>query len=96
MLAVLFESFSELPGQHGFFFPCLDPIAQDDQADSGDGSPAVNRERSADCGQIDSRIDGMAEIRVGPGADELVSAAGRGRPFLRGPGYGGFSITPRD
>ena len=72
MAAMLLEVLSELGGQHRFFFPCLDPIAEDDQANSGDASPAVNRQRSADCGQIDSGINGMPEISVGPAADELV------------------------
>src|SRR5271157_3040779 len=72
MAAVLLEGFPELRGQHGFFFPRFDAIAEDDQGNSGDASPVVNRQRSADCGQIDSGINGMPEISVGPGADELV------------------------
>ncbi len=30
MVAVLMEGFSELSGQHGFFFFCLDGVAKDD------------------------------------------------------------------
>src|SRR5208337_829755 len=48
--AVLFEVFSELLDQHGFFFPCLDPIAEDDQGNPGDASPAVNHQCSTDRG----------------------------------------------
>ena len=72
MAAVLFERFPELRGQHGFFFPRFDPIAEDDQGNSGDTAPVVNRQPTADCGQIDSGINGMPEISVGPAADELV------------------------
>ena len=84
MAAALFEGFAELPGQHGFFLPCLDPIAEDDQADSGDALPAVNGQRSADSGQIDSGINGMPEIRVGAGADEFVALfeSNSGAPIL--------------
>jgi len=70
--AVLLEGFPELRGQHGFFFPCFNPIAQDDEADSRDASPLVNRQSSADRGQIDSGINGMPEMSVRPGADELM------------------------
>jgi len=70
--AVLFISFPELRGQQGFFFPRLHPIAQDDQADSRDASPSVNRQSSADRGQIDSGINGMPEMSVGASTDELV------------------------
>jgi len=70
--AVLLEGFPELRGQHGFFFPRLHPIAQDDQADSRDASPSVNRQSSAHRGQIDSGINGMPEMSVGPSTDELV------------------------
>ena len=72
MTAVLFERFPELGGQHGFFFPRLDPIAQDDQADSHDASPFVNRQSAADRRQIESGINGMPEMSVGTSADELV------------------------
>ncbi len=72
MPAVLFEGFSELRGQHGFFFPRPHPIAQDDQADSRDASPFVNGQSSGDRGQIDSGINGMPEMSVGSGADEFV------------------------
>ncbi len=72
MPAVLFEGFPELRGQHGFLFPCLHPIAQDDQADPCDASPSVNRLSSAQRGQIESGIYGMPEMSVGPSADELV------------------------
>src|SRR5260370_1291763 len=53
--AMLFEGFPKLRGQHGFFFPRLDPIAQDDQANSHDASARVNRHISLDRGQIYSR-----------------------------------------
>ncbi len=42
VLAVLLEGFPELGSQHGFFFPRLDPIAQDDQSNSRDASPFVD------------------------------------------------------
>src|SRR5260370_10473314 len=70
--AMLFEGFPKLRGQHGFFFPRLDPIAQDDQANSHDASPLVNRQSSTDRGQIDSGINGMPKTSVGPSANELV------------------------
>jgi len=70
--AVLFEGIPELCGQHGFFFPCFDPIAQDDEANSRDASPLVNGQSSAHRGQSDSGINRMPEMSVGPGADELV------------------------
>ncbi len=71
--AMLFEGFAKLRGQHGFFFPRLDPIAQDDQANSHDASPLVNRQSSTDRGQIDSGINGMSKTSVGPSANELVA-----------------------
>ncbi len=72
MPAVLCEGFPELRGQHGFFLPRLDPVAHDDQDDSRDASPLVNRQSSADRGEIDSGINGMPKMSVGPCADELV------------------------
>ena len=69
---VLFEGFAELGAQHGFFFPRFDPIPQDDAADSHDASPLVNCQSSTHRGQIDSGINGMAEISVGPRADQFV------------------------
>jgi hypothetical protein len=61
-----------LRGQQGFFFPGLHPIAQDDQADSHDASPSVNRQSAAERGQNDAGINGMAEVSVGPSTDEPV------------------------
>lgn len=72
MAAMLLKSFSELRGEHGFFLPSFDPVAENDQSDSDDASPAVDRQRSADGSQIDSGINRMAEISVGAGADEFV------------------------
>ena len=72
MPVVLFEGFPELRGQHGFLFPRLDPIAQDDQANSCNASPLVNRQSSTDRGQIDSGVNRMPEMSVGPSTDELV------------------------
>ena len=72
MPAALFEGFPELRGQHGFFFPRLHPIAQDDQGDSRDASPLIDRQHSADRGEIDSGINGMPEMSVGPSTDELM------------------------
>ena len=72
MLAVLLESFAKPSGEYGFFFSGFDPIAEDDEGNSGDAAPAVNRQDSADGSQIESGIDGMPEIGVGAGADELV------------------------
>jgi len=81
---VLFEGFPELLGQHGLFLPRLDPIAQDDQGDSRDASPLIDRQHSADRGEIDSGINGMPEMSVGPSADELVVLFERdsGAPIL--------------
>jgi uncharacterized protein (DUF1697 family) len=45
---MLFERFPKLRGQHGFFLPRFDPIAQDDQANPHEASPLINRQRSAD------------------------------------------------
>lgn len=70
--AMVPEGFSELHRQHGFLFPRFDPIAEDDQGHTGDASPAVDRERSADCRQVDPGINRVPEIRVGAGANELV------------------------
>jgi len=67
-----FEGGAELRVQHGLFSSCLDPIAGDDQDDSDDAAPAVDGEHSADGGQIESGINGMAEIGVRSGADQLV------------------------
>ena len=72
MPAVLFEGGPELGGQHGFLFSGLDPIAEEDQGDSRDTSPLVNRQSSADCSQVESGINGMPEVSVGPSADQLV------------------------
>lgn len=54
MLAVLQESFAKLLGEDRFFFPGFDPIAEDDEDNSGDAAPAVDRQASADGGQIES------------------------------------------
>jgi hypothetical protein len=70
--AMIFKGFPELLDQHGFFLPCLDPIAEDDEGHSDDAAPALNRQRSPDGGQNDPGIDGMPEVGVGSGADELV------------------------
>src|ERR1700737_709175 len=70
--AMLFEVFPKLRGQHAFFFPRLYPKTQDDQANSHDASPLVNRQSSTDRGQIDSGINGMSKASVGPSANELV------------------------
>jgi len=72
VLAVLVESFAKLLGEDGFFFSGFDPIAEDDEYDSGETAPAVNGQDSADGGQIESGINGMPEMGVGAGADELV------------------------
>jgi hypothetical protein len=69
---MLLEGLSELRSEYGFFFPRLHPIAQDDQADSRDAMPFVNRQGSADRGENDSGIKGMAEMSVGASTDQLV------------------------
>ena len=73
MLAVFFEGLPELRGQHRFFFSRFDPIAQNDQGGSRDTSPFVDGQNSAKHCQIQTGVDGMAEMSVGAGADELVS-----------------------
>ena len=54
VLAVLQKSFAKLLGEDGFFFSGFDPIAEDDEGDSGDAAPAIDRQGSADGGQIKS------------------------------------------
>ena len=72
MPAVFLEGLPELGGQQGFFFFRLDPIAQHDHANSYDTSPLVNGQGAADRGQIESGINGMPEMGVGPRADEFM------------------------
>src|SRR5580704_16745656 len=72
VLAMLAEGLAELSAQHGFFFPGFNPIAQDHEDDCHHASPLVNRQSSADRGQIESGINGMPEMCVRPSADELV------------------------
>ena len=73
MLAMLLEKRSELFGKHGLFFSGLNPIADDDDGNTGDRAPAVNGQGGSDYGQIESGINGMAEVGVGTAADELVT-----------------------
>src|ERR1700684_3263821 len=62
----------ELRGQHPLFSPRLNPIADNDQTDSGYTSPSVNRDRGTNCSQIQSGINGMPQPRIRPGADQFV------------------------
>ena len=54
MSAVLQEGFAKLLGEYGFFFSGFDPIAEDDEGNSGNAAPAIDRQGSADGGQIES------------------------------------------
>src|SRR5262249_22820894 len=66
------KGLAELTSQQGFFPLPLNHEARHNDPDSGNAPPAVDHEGGADGGEIESRIDGMAQTRIGASLNKSV------------------------
>jgi len=77
VLLVLEECVSELLAKHGLFLPRFETVSSHHQAKAHDTSPLADYHYRTEGGENESGIDGMAQVRVGSGANKLMALLDR-------------------
>ena len=78
-LGVFFELSAELVSQPRFLLPCFDRPNDESNRQSQQSAPFALRQRCTCNSEEQTRVDRMAQARIGPGANERMTGADRDR-----------------